>query len=123
MSADNGIYVLQSKDGYRVIEAQAIDNLWWWWKDERLYDDKYVEKEQKKGVENPYKDMGERREEINPRELLLYFGKCKVYKTKQKVMNEAVRLYNEIMNSDFPILEYGISFISGWEDKEFPKEV
>ena len=29
MSADNGIYVAQFPDGYRVIHAQAIDNLWW----------------------------------------------------------------------------------------------
>ena len=30
MSADNGIYILKTKDGqYRVIHTQAIDNLWW----------------------------------------------------------------------------------------------
>jgi hypothetical protein len=29
MSADNGIYILKTKDQYRVIEAQAIENLWW----------------------------------------------------------------------------------------------
>jgi len=39
MSADNGIYILKSKDGFRVIHAQSIDNLNWWWLDERLYDD------------------------------------------------------------------------------------
>lgn len=29
MSADNGIYILKLKDQYRVIEAQAIGNLYW----------------------------------------------------------------------------------------------
>lgn len=27
MSADNGVYIAKFKDGYRVIEASAIDNL------------------------------------------------------------------------------------------------
>lgn len=27
MSADNGVYICRFKDGYRVIEASAIDNL------------------------------------------------------------------------------------------------
>ena len=29
MSADNGIYILECKDQYRVIEAQAIENLFY----------------------------------------------------------------------------------------------
>lgn len=29
MSADNGIYILKLKDQYRIIHAQAIENLWW----------------------------------------------------------------------------------------------
>ena len=98
MSADNGIYILQSKDGWRVIEAQAIDNLWW---------DDY------------YKEI---RTVLNPDMLLEYFGKCEVLKTKEEAMILATELYEEIMNSDFPICEYGISFIYGWEDEEFPKE-
>ncbi len=28
MSADNGIYILQTKDGFRVAHAQAIDNIY-----------------------------------------------------------------------------------------------
>ena len=30
MSADNGIYVLESADGYRVLYAHAIDNMYWY---------------------------------------------------------------------------------------------
>ena len=29
MSADNGVYILKTKDQYRVIHAQAIENLYW----------------------------------------------------------------------------------------------
>lgn len=29
MSADNGIYILKTKDQYRVIQTQAVENLYW----------------------------------------------------------------------------------------------
>ncbi len=29
MSADNGVYILKTKDQYRVAYAHAIENLWW----------------------------------------------------------------------------------------------
>lgn len=29
MSADNGIYILKTKDQYRIIHAQAIENVYW----------------------------------------------------------------------------------------------
>lgn len=29
MSSDNGLYVLQTKDGWRVKHLQAVENLWW----------------------------------------------------------------------------------------------
>ena len=31
MSADNGIYILKTNDGYRVAHLQAIDNIYWWY--------------------------------------------------------------------------------------------
>ena len=30
MSADNGVYILKSKDGFRVAHLQCIENLYWW---------------------------------------------------------------------------------------------
>uniref|UniRef100_A0A6M3L6Z5 Uncharacterized protein n=1 Tax=viral metagenome TaxID=1070528 RepID=A0A6M3L6Z5_9ZZZZ len=120
MSADNGIYILKSKDGYRVVHTQAIGNLFWWWNDERLYDDAYVEGLEKQGVKNPFYHKGESRSEINPRELVNYFGKASVLETEGDAWKEAKRLYDEIIKGDYPIVEYGISLISGWEDKEFP---
>lgn len=121
MSADNGIYILEAKDGFRVIHTQAIDNLYWWWNDERLYDDDWVEKQKEKGIINPYRGMGESKNELNPKEIYRYFRNSEVFKTKEEAFHEADRKYQEIMKSDCPIIEYGISFIEGWEDKEFPK--
>ena len=122
ISADNGIYILKSKDGYRVIHAQCIENLWWWWEDERLYDEEYIEANTENGMTSVFCDApGGYRDELNPRELADYFGKAKAME-ECDAWDEAKRLYNEIMDSDFPILEYGISEIRGWEDKEFPYE-
>lgn len=98
MSSDNGVYVLQSKDGFRVTHAQAIDNLYWW------------------NTDDPNTDKWEKRDEINPEMLIEYFGDCKVFKTEGEAVEKAFEMYNEIC-----YVEYGVSFIRGWEDKEFPK--
>jgi hypothetical protein len=51
-----------------------------------------------------------------------YFGEAQIFRTEQEALEEANRLYKEIMNDDFcPIVEYGIQFIKGWEKKDFPK--
>ena len=90
MSADNGIYILQTKDGYRVVHAQAIENIY---RDGRFHLQSVVN----------------------------YFGRCNVLITEQEAWGEAKILYNEIMNDDYcPILEYGVSFIKGMENQEFP---
>ena len=89
MSADNGIYILMtpsSKSGeifeYRVIEAQAIDNIFY---------------------ENP---------EGNPEQIISYFGKCIVYYSSDQAQFAAEALYAKILNDDFcPYLEYGIQVI------------
>lgn len=98
MSADNGIYILKAKDGYRVVHAQAIENLWWW---DEMQNDSY---------------------ELNPKYVFDYFSRSPVFKTKRRAHAYADMLYNEIMDSDCPVIEYGIQFIQGWEDKEFPTE-
>lgn len=121
MSADDGIYILQAKDGFRVIHAQAIDNLYWWWDDERLYDDEWVKSEEARGVENPYYGKGGSSRELNPRFIYNYFKDSKVFKTRNEALDEVDRIYLKIMKSDVPFTEYGVSFIEGWEDKEFPK--
>jgi len=96
MSADNGVYILKSKDGYRVTHAQAIDNLWYWEEDE-----------------------SKRFKELNPKYLKIYFEDCKVVSTNIEALSEAKKMAIEINRQGLP-LEYGIQFIVGWEDKEFP---
>lgn len=124
MSADNGIYILQTLDGYRVVHAQAIENIYWW------------ETWTCCGNPVPGHDVvkgdfclhcghslptHELREEINPQAIADYFGKSNVLKTEQEAWAEAQQLYDEIMNDDFcPIVEYGVQFIKGMEYQEFP---
>jgi len=86
MSADNGIYILESKDGFRVTHAQAIDNLWW---------------------------PGNK---LNPVQLKKYFGECKVFKSLKEAYSKAKNIKYQV-----GYVEYGISFIEGWEDKDFPE--
>lgn len=100
MSADNGIYILVTKGEYRVIHAQAIENLWWWERDEGSLKDG---------------------RKLNPKRVIQYFGKAKVFRTNEAAWNEARKLYKKIMQSDIPVLEYGVQEITDWEDKEFPK--
>jgi len=82
MSADNGIYILQSPKNdqyeFRVIHAQAIDNLEW----------------------EPDRDG------FNTAELKRYFGEATVYDDEDEVWKVARR-----MSKDYVILEYGISKI------------
>jgi hypothetical protein len=77
MSSDNGIYILKTpkENGfeYRVTHAQAIDNLWW---------------------EN---------EDGNPKEIVAYFGSCRVFTSDDEAFLEAKRLYD-----DYGYTEYGI---------------
>ncbi|MGD2071862.1 MAG: hypothetical protein PVG65_00025 [Candidatus Thorarchaeota archaeon] len=125
MSADNGIYVLESKDGYRVKHTQAIENLYWWYtccgnpdvKDIGNGNLFYTEKCFNCDTIDPKCEM---KEEICPDRLKEIFGDCKVYSTIKEATEEAIRLYEEILNDDFcPIIEYGIQLIK--YDKEFPK--
>lgn len=128
MSADNGIYILQSLDGYRIIHAQAIDNLYWW--AECCVNPNIIEDglEQDNFFHDICKNCNakdpefEKRDELNPKMLLEYFGKCTVYDTQKEVLEEAVNIYEEIMNDDIGIIEYGISYIRGWEIKNFPNK-
>lgn len=99
MSADNGVYILHTLDGWRVIHDQAIDNLYWW------------------RVEGASLDQQELKNEINPSSLYSYFKDCVVYKEKYEAWHEAMLLYRKI-----GYVEYGIQFIEGFEQKEFPSQ-
>lgn len=106
MSADNGIYILHTKDkfkeikrngivvqencfenhvsAFRVSHTQAIDNF------------EYYEK-------NQIYMLGKYMYDV--------WGKSKVYYSQNEAFEEAQKRFNEIINSDFPICEYGIQII------------
>jgi len=90
MSADNGIYILESLDGFRVIHAQAIENIY------------------------SYPHEG-----FNEDYLKRYFGEAKLIETEEDAYKEALRLYKEISADGLPI-EYGIVPIIGLENSIFP---
>jgi len=93
MSADNGIYILHTKDGYRVTHAQAIENIEWQ-PDESGF---------------------------NLRTLYNYFRDSVCYKSKKEASDRAVELYEEEISGPCGIVEYGISFIEATHI-EFPSE-
>jgi len=41
----------------------------------------------------------------------LLFGKSKIFSTQKEASEQASKIYNEIMESDFPICEYGICYV------------
>lgn len=95
MSADNGVYILETKDGYRVAHAQAIENI----------------------------DYKCKEGEWNEDDIFYIFGKSKAYKTAKGALNRAAEIYDNIVNDEFcPICEYGIVSIFKFKDKEFPKQ-
>lgn len=95
MSADNGIYILKTNRflnheyEYRVREMGAVENVYWCEED---------------GKETKDQDVWI----YNARKM---WGKCKVFTSRKLAYDEAIRLYDNIMDSDFPVLEYGISEI------------
>lgn len=102
MSADNGIYILESprEDGqgyeYRVIHAQAIENI--------EYDANFHRL--------PHG-------EFDDEQLINYFGRAEVL-DKESARELAFIKEEEILSDDFcPILEYGISTIT--MNRPFPR--
>ena len=97
MSADNGVYVLETKDGFRVAELMAVENYLW---DEEI------------GGDTTDQDVWIK----NAREM---WANSPHFKTEEEAMKYAKELYDKIMK-DFGIVEYGISFIT--IDRNFKEE-
>lgn len=85
MSADNGIYILKTKDQYRVIHAQAIENIYW----EHGNRDAYY--------------YNKRHERYVPTRVVEYWGNCK-YTRSGKVAQQIA----ETMLKEIGFVEYGI---------------
>lgn len=92
MSADNGIYIAKCQDGYRVAEAQAIDNCF-------LNRDSFTQE-----LEDAYR--------------FLYFGDSKLFNSLESARLYASEIELDIYSSDIPILEYGICLID-FSDRPF----
>ena len=115
MSADNGIYILQSKDGFRATDAQAIENLYWWYKETCLCNTPAQHNLESGVCQYCGDSLFEERKELNPEELKKYFGDSPVFKTYSEILEYAHKLEKK---SEWT--EYGICFIHGWENKDFP---
>jgi hypothetical protein len=132
MSADNGIYILKTLDGFRVAHLQAIDNIYWWPNccdhaeiEEVFFDDgleggqHYHDKCTNCGT----RDVEyERRDKINPLVILDLFKNAKVFETEEDALNEADFIYCNITKYGGGYVEYGIQIINGLEDWEYPKK-
>jgi hypothetical protein len=79
MSSDNGIYILNLKDQFRVIETNAIENIHW--------DDK----------------LGKASPTPVPKRVVEYFQNAKPFKSKSLALDFACEI-----EDDIDILEYGI---------------
>lgn len=95
MSADNGIYILQtkgrkSKFEYRVCHTQAIENLQW--------DDQAKS------------ETSDRKVWINNARQI--WKGCEVFCSHEEANKEAKKIYDDIMQSELPIVEYGICTIN-----------
>lgn len=87
MSADNGIYIFTLKDGKSfVTEMSAVDRLYWSF------------------------ETFDSCSEVNPIRFLCHFDKATPL-TIQEARNLAFEKEENILSSDFPVLEYGISTI------------
>lgn len=105
MSADNGIYILRTRDPsgdheFRVMHAQNIEDLEYWPLDQDM--------------DNDSPSNWERREEVCPDVARNWFVDAEVFTNEDEAYEYARQLYDE-----YPIVEYGICPI----DVEFPFEV
>ena len=117
MSADNGIYIgrfpvqgyehLANTDmaiyEYRVIHAQAIENL-------EFFSEEQAELEKKFNGENP-------------RAIVEYFGDAYPFSDGTRAREKAFQMEQEILNDAYcPILEYGINSMSFRKPMSFYRE-
>lgn len=134
MSADNGIYILKTLDGYRVAHIQAIENLYWWpacCSDPEIVEEINDDIESIRMQEDTYyhdrcKNCGqrdpewERREKINPLVALDLFKNAKFFTDEEDALNEADFIYCNMTKYGGGYVEYGIQRVNGLEDIPFP---
>jgi hypothetical protein len=91
MSADNGVFVLQTKGPeFRIAYAHAIDNIYGKFNDDTANWDGDMEA------------------------MVEYFGKSKVYTSIEEALDEAERI-----SYDYEYLEYGVCLITTFRNLQF----
>lgn len=99
MSADNGIYILESKDGFRVLHAQAIENMYWF-------------KDPNKSHLEEWRQHTEAETDAETKQAVTeYWQRAPFFATKQEALQYASDMEQAIADSECPVLEYGISII------------
>lgn len=89
MSADNGIYILKTRDQYRVAHLCAIDNVTW-----SVIDGDWCN--------DPYK-----RGKLVPARVVEMWGNCKYTRNKDKALEIAHKWADSL-----PICEYGVNILT-----------
>lgn len=89
MSADNGVYILKTKDQYRVAHLQAIDNVSW------------------SIIDGDWQNEKRTRGKCVPTRVVEMWGKCKYTRDESVALKIAHR-----WASSLPICEYGVNIIT-----------
>lgn len=84
MSADNGIYILKTKDQYRVIHAQAIENLY-------------------------YSHLNSYNSELFPTRIVEYYGDCRYTRDFDKAMKVATAMERRVGYTEYGIKIFHIN--------------
>jgi len=96
MGADDGIYILEAADGYRVIHDQGIQNIFW--------DD----------IKNKSSD------DINLYRLYLRFKDAKILKNKTEAQRQAEEMEQKRIEKWGSPCDRGIHFIDRLSNRSFP---
>lgn len=96
MSADNGVYILKTKDQYRVAHIQGIDNIYFSFMD------------------GDWRDIESKKNKYVPTRVVEFWGECNFTRSAKR----AFEISNKI-EKNLPICEYGVCVITynkKWED-------
>lgn len=89
MSADNGVYILKTKDQYRVAHIQGIDNIYFSF------------------IDGDWRDIESKKNKYVPTRVVEFWGMCNFTKSAKR----AFEIANKI-EKNLPICEYGVCVIT-----------
>lgn len=89
MSADNGIYILKTKDQYRVAHLQSIENV------------------SRSAIDGDWQSCGKTRGKYVPTRVVEMWGRCKYTRDERTAFRIAHRWAERL-----PICEYGVNVIT-----------